>query len=209
MIRVNTNYIPKDDKSIFMVSGGIDSLAATHWLKFKCYKKFDVIHFNHNCQPINLRMDLSVRKFCEDFDIGGFFFKNNEQTDYSENALREWRLSKLEWIGGDLNYLTGHHLGDAVENYLMNCFHGTPEYLPISWKTEFSNYIINHPFLHTTKQDFIDYAEENDLMKYVVEDPTNKETTQKRNWIRNEIVPQLEERQMGIETIVRKKFYLN
>ena len=81
--------------------------------------------------------------------------------------------------------------------------------MPIQWSTFFDgNFSIFHPFLKTSKQDFIDYAEANDLMKYVVEDPTNKETKNKRNWVRNTIIPEINGRDMGIETIVRKKFYI-
>jgi tRNA(Ile)-lysidine synthetase-like protein len=216
MIKVNPLYVPKKDFT-FMVSGGVDSIAAAHWLmhKYMWGTKFTILHFNHDIQPVNHKMQYAVQRFVERFSNGftrGTFITRHEvldaafKNDTSEDGMRRWRHHKLEGLGG--NFVTAHHLGDCVESYLMNCFHGKPEHQPITWSTYFmGNFSIFHPFLETTKEDFIAYAEANDLMKYVVEDPTNKETTQKRNWIRNHIVPQLEERQMGIDTIVRKKFY--
>ena len=209
MININTNHLP--DNFRMLVSGGIDSIAAAHWLKTKFRRKFEIVHFNHEVQPeTNHAMECAVERFCMDFDFTGHFLNRNvEETpafsDDSEEGLRNWRLYKMQGFGG--NFITAHHLNDAVENYLMNCFHGTPEHSPISWFTKFPNFTICHPFLRTSKKHFIEYVNDFELQKYVVEDPTNWETKGKRNWIRNVIVPSLNSRNMGIETIVRKKFY--
>ena len=112
----------------------------------------------------------------------------------------------LSGVGG--NFITAHHLNDAVESYLMKTFNGTPERIPIPWVTDFDSFIIYHPFLESLKSDFESYAKENNLNQYVVEDPTNYTTKQTRNWVRNIIVPELQGRDMGIETVVRKKFYM-
>lgn len=213
MIKVNPDWVPEKDFT-FMVSGGVDSIAAAHWLKFNYRKKFKIIHFNHKVQAINDLMYEKVWQFVIDHYVdydGGLFIDRNLDAepafnDTSEGGLRKWRHYKLEGIGG--TFVTAHHLNDAVESYLMNCLHGTPEHQPIPWNTYFlGNFIINHPFLQTPKRDFIAYAEENDLMKYVVEDPTNNDNGPKRNWVRNVIIPSINDRNMGIETVVRKKFY--
>ncbi len=206
MIKYNKKYLPNEPLT-FLVSGGIDSISAAHWLKVKCRKQFYILHCNHKVQPLNEEMENSVKKFCIEFDIryDSYFRIDAEFPDISENGLREFRLCIMKMTCG--NFITAHHLTDACESYLMNCFHGTPEYLPIPWMSEFDNFSIYHPFLQTSKDDFINYANENDLMKYVVEDPTNKDTGPKRNWVRNVIIPEINVRNMGIETIVRKKFY--
>lgn len=187
------------------VSGGIDSLAIAHWLKYKYRIPFNIIHFNHNCQDINDDMERSVFLFAYEHGIPMDSYKNYTQSDHSENGLRQWRLEMMGKIGGD--FITGHHLNDAVENYLMNCFHGKPEHKPIQEKTVFPSFQIFHPFLKIPKKELREYAQNNDLLKYVTEDPSNTNTKFKRNWIRNVIIPELMERDMGIETIVRKKFY--
>lgn len=210
MIKVNPEFVPKDD-FYFLVSGGVDSIAAAHWMIHNYRRKCKILHFNHKVQPANEEMYENVWRFTLDFRTGGRFINRDLDEepafkDTSEAGLRAWRQYKLRGLGG--NFMTAHHLNDAVESYLMNCFSGTPEYQPISWNTMFiDSHTLWHPFLYTPKRDLIHYANENNLMQYVVEDPSNKDNSPKRNWIRNVIVPELDGRSMGIETIVRKKFY--
>ena len=207
MIKVNPQWVPKEPFYV-CVSSGIDSIAAAHWLKHHYHKKFTIIHFNHSVQPINDKMEELVTQFCEDFNIIDYVVvtrKDVYNDELSEDGLRQFRLRNMNDLGG--KFVTGHHLNDCVENYLANCFKGCPEYKPIKEFSQFDGFSIYHPFLGTTKQEFINYAKANDLMKYVVEDPTNKEVSQKRNWLRNVIIPELNERELGIETVVRKKFY--
>ena len=206
MIKVNPQWVPKEPFHV-CVSGGIDSIAAAHWLKHHYHKKFTVLHFNHWLGIINDNMEDSVTKFCDTFNIPiNYSYRSScEYTDETENGLRQWRLSVMKDFGG--KFVTGHHLNDCVENYLSNCFKGCPEHKPIKEFSQFEGFSIYHPFLKTTKQDFIDYVNDNDLMKYVVEDPTNNNTEYMRNWMRNVIIPEINSRHT-LETIVRKKFYL-
>jgi tRNA(Ile)-lysidine synthase len=208
MIKVIPQYVPREPFTV-LVSGGIDSIAAAHWLKHNYYKNFSVLHFNHRVQAINDEMKNSVKQFCIDNTIpyDCYFRTDGEFPDTSENGLREFRLSVMKMIGG--KFVTAHHLNDACENYLDNCFKGCPEHKPISEFSQFNGFSIYHPFIKTTKQDFIDYVVKNDLLKYVVIDPTNTDTKYKRNWIRNVIIPEINSRELGLETVVLKKFYNN
>ena len=190
-----------------MVSGGVDSIAAAHWLKFRYHADISILHFNHDIQTANIQMEKSVLSFMDDFGFSGMVIERGaEYTDTSENGLRQFRLAQMGIIDENI-FITAHHLNDAVENYLANCFDGFPEYMPIQPVSKFENFEVLHPFLTATKKDFIRYVADNKLDKYVVTDPTNTETTQKRNWIRNIIIPELESRKMGIQTVVRKKYY--
>jgi tRNA(Ile)-lysidine synthetase-like protein len=208
MIKVIPQYVPREPFTV-LVSGGVDSIGAAHWLKHNYHKKFSILHFNHKVQPINDDMENSVKQFCIDFKIryDSYFRTDGKFPDTSENGLREFRLSVMKLIGG--KFVTAHHLDDAIENYLMNCFHGTPEHKPISEFTQFEGFSIYHPFLLTSKSNFWDYTYENNLRDYVVHDPTNADIKHKRNWVRNIIVPELNVRSLGIHSIVKKKFYTN
>jgi tRNA(Ile)-lysidine synthase len=110
-------------------------------------------------------------------------------------------------IGG--SFVTAHHLDDACENYLDNCLKGCPEHTPIRGYTQFDNFSIHHPFLKTTKQDLWEYAQANHLFNYIVNDPTNMDTKYKRNWIRKKIIPEIRDRNLGLPSVVMKKFYNN
>lgn len=208
MIKVIPNILPKE--FTLLVSGGVDSIAAAHWLHTCFHRRFSIIHFNHMVQNDNMKMEETVKDFASKLNIPFSCFRRTDTIDkyskFSESYLREFRLSMMKNIGG--NYVTAHHLDDCCENYLMNCFHGTPEYKPIQEITKLNdNTFIHHPFLITSKSSFQKYVDTNNLKKYIVEDKTNKDNKYKRNWIRNKILPILNENQLGIDTIVRKKFY--
>jgi tRNA(Ile)-lysidine synthase TilS/MesJ len=126
--------------------------------------------------------------------------------DKTEDTLRRARLEYIKKNVDCTILITGHHLDDATESYMMNVLRGKEGFLPIPFVTEVGSNLIVHPFLFTKKADFRQYAERKDLMKYVVEDETNKVVKgSRRNFIRNEIMPLLQREKMGIDTIVRKK----
>lgn len=206
-MKVLPKYVPLEPFYV-LVSGGVDSIAVAHWLKYSFHKKFKVLHFNHNVQPANNAMEQSVRKFCTDFEIDCVsIFNADPDPLYSEDSLRRWRLLHMADLGG--NFVTGHHLNDAVENYLSNCLCGNPEHKPIAESSAFMSFTIYHPFLSTTKHQMVEYIARNNLRQYVVEDPTNDDTKHRRNWIRNTLLTEIYKRNVGIETVVRRKFYNN
>jgi tRNA(Ile)-lysidine synthetase-like protein len=211
------------NKPYFAFSSGVDSVALAHWIKNRFKKSVTLAHFNHRIRPQNDHMEDAARIFAEDFGFDLVIDKREDhmETDFSEASLRNHRLNFYKKL--DNNVLTAHHLDDAVESYLMNCFDGTPEYIPIKFKTVLINnvvlspdvdgtkiptgYSIFHPFLLSTKTDIENYAKEHDLMRYVVVDETNCKNECRRNMIRNEIIPKIG--QEHIRTVVRNKFYHN
>ena len=197
------------------LSGGVDSLAVAHFIKTKCPKiKTKAMHFNHRLRPQNLEMEISCRKFCQEFSIP-FLVKSRWEPDedkhpeasdmtYSEATLRHLRYKAMEGLG---YVVTAHHLGDACENHFFNFCNGVEQYLPIPVFTIYETGDLNiiRPFILNSKEDFRKYATENDLNRFVVEDETNKDNKYRRNWVRNEILP-LIDKNYNLETIVRKKY---
>jgi len=211
MINVDPKYVPSD--FTILVSGGIDSIAAAHWLITRFRRIPHIIHFNHNIQENSGEMETKVEKFIRDYgnicDSTRWVYRRRtvDFPDESENGLRGWRISEMAGIGG--NFVTGHHLNDAVENYLLNTIKGCPEHLPLPWQSNFPEFKIFHPFLRCTKKDFEEYITENNLEEYVVEDISNCDNKYKRNFLRNEIIPLIDEYHNGeaLATVVKKKFY--
>jgi tRNA(Ile)-lysidine synthetase-like protein len=186
------------------ISGGIDSIAAA----YVCHTEFRVskaYHFNHRLRPQNDEMERKVKAFCDKFKIE-LIVKRADKKLQTEAECREARVgSFFNAIGGTL--ITAHHLDDAVESYLLNCFRGHPEYLPIPRSSKYPTGTILHPFLLYQKEDFVKIARQNGLMQYIVEDETNKEVKgSRRNFIRQQIVPLLKEQQLGLNTIVKKRY---
>jgi tRNA(Ile)-lysidine synthase TilS/MesJ len=197
-----------------LCSMGVDSVAAAHYCVTKLSKKYNRIisplHFNHKLRIQNDLMESSYISMItnDDFRETGYFPKNLKEyiKDKSEDGLRQARLEYIKTSISHTILVTGHHLDDATESYMMNILRGKEGFLPIPFITEVGSNLIVHPFLFTKKAVFRQYAERNDLMQYVVEDETNKVTKgSRRNFIRNEIIPLLEREKMGLSTIVKKK----
>lgn len=145
-------------------------------------------------------MEESVKRFCRDFD---FELKTLNGRDLdSEDSMRKARIGGFfDKIGGNL--VTAHHLDDAVEGYALNFLRGHGQFLPIPIKSNFQTGSIYHPFLLVTKERLANPQ----LSNYIVEDESNKVSVGcRRNWIRNELIPMIEEQKIGLRKIVRKKY---
>jgi tRNA(Ile)-lysidine synthase len=202
MIHINKQIIPKTFS--IAISGGVDSLACAHLLKTLGYD-IKAIHFNHNQREQNQKMVDVCQKFCDDFKIDLTIGECHvKYTKNIEDSLRNERLDFFEQIGG--NIVMCHHLGDVVEQYLMNCFKGCPEHFPILPVTCFPGFVLIRPFLKNKKHKFVDWVNGKNLTQYLEFDETNTDSKYERNWIRNEIIPKIEERR-GLEKVVLKKFF--
>jgi tRNA(Ile)-lysidine synthase len=208
MIRLDRSLIPKEDFCV-AVSGGIDSIACLHLLSRLYKDKVSACHFNHNFQSTNAKMQRVVERFCSQHNIKLVLGKRTNFNDNVkhgiEDHLRKERLKFFSSLNKDI--IVCHHLNDAVESYLMNTLKGCPEYTPIPIATKFhnNNHKMIRPFLKTKKSNIKDYIDNNNLWEFVVEDPTNNDTKYRRNFIRNSILPNLNN--FGLEKIVYKKFY--
>ena len=208
--------MPKNSPIRILCSSGVDSIAISHYYQ-KCinnkYGYWTIFHFNHQQRPQNDLMEKSYLDFGYDHNIprispvllkdGGYYGNASQPT---EDGLRQARLNYIKNNNYHNIFITAHHLDDATESYMLNVLRGKEGFLPIPFITEVGRNLIVHPFLFTKKKDFREYAEKNDLMKYVVEDETNKVTKgSRRNFIRNEIMPLIQREKMGLDTIVKKK----
>ena len=216
--------MPKCVSVNILCSMGVDSVAASHfygknikekYIKQNYHKFWGVRHFNHNQRPQNDAMEASFKHFSLKYDtIDSDRFPCYSPVDLTElikenkteDGLRKARLKYIELFMHRSIIITAHHLDDATESYMLNVLRGKEGFLPIPFITEVGSNLIVHPFLFTKKKDFREYAERNDLMKFVVEDETNKVTKgSRRNFIRNEIMPLIQREKMGLDTIVKKK----
>ena len=206
MIKVHKEILPDKRKPLWIgCSGGVDSVACLHLLKKLGYS-VNVIHCNHNLRDQNTLMEDIVKDIsnklnteCLNVRRNGFLAKE------SEAELRDWRISQFSQCLKEGTLVLCHHLDDCVESYLMNCFNGNPEYCPIPIKSEYGKIAVVRPFMTTPKSEFVKYAKQNNLMRFVVDDDTNTDIKYRRNWIRHECRPKIEEHYPGIRKVVLKK----
>lgn len=201
MIKLLKQLVEKNKQYHFAVSMGVDSVAAYFWMREKGYD-IQPLHFNHKLRPQNDRMEQKFRELCDATNrtaVVGY-----GQDLQTENDCRQARLEFFK--NNAENIITAHHLNDYVESYLLNCFRGQPNHNCISLQTEFVGYNVIHPFLLTRKHDLVQYAERNNLLRFVEVDETNTETKgSRRNWIRNTIVPEMLKQKLSLEKFAEEQ----
>lgn len=208
MIKVTKQLLPRKKFGVAL-SGGLDSIAVAHFLK-KGNKDFIAIHVNAKYILQDDEAAEKVRMFCGDYGIP--LVLEEVEGKYEGGSVEAWcREMRYEVLKGvcrqeDLEQLVVcHHLDDCVESYLMNCFNGVPEYVPIPFRTNWEGVEVVRPFLLTGKEDFRGYVERQGLMKYVTEDELNRDMSLQRNWVRGCLRPMVETRYGGLAKVVKKK----
>lgn len=203
MIKIIKQIAPKEEHYYLAVSMGVDSVAALFWLKSKGYQ-ITPLHFNHNLRPQNHLMMEKFWDLCKLLNLNGkSSIGENLKTEVD---CRNARLDFYSRVAHNGLIITAHHLNDWVENYLLNCFRGHPNHAAIPLISSFSNFFLIHPFLLSKKIDFKQYLERNGWLKYVVEDESNNVVKgSRRNWVRNDIIPQMNLQKLSLEKFAKRR----
>jgi tRNA(Ile)-lysidine synthase len=197
MIKLLTK-VPKRVNLAF--SGGVDSLAVAHFLQ---RGKHDVtlLHFNHGCQYSDL-IEQQCRERSEKLGMPIIVKCIDSGTPNKGQSLEDfWRRSRYRFLRSFADqFITCHHLDDAVETWVWSALHGNPKIIPVS-----DDKVIR-PFLITEKSQFVEYAARHDLV--AVDDPYNRDYSLTRNYIRENIMQHAYKINPGLKKVIRKK-YLN
>lgn len=201
MIKIIEEIIDREKQYFLALSMGVDSLGVFFWLKSNGYKIVP-LHFNHGLRVQNEQMLEKFLELCGDLNIAGHYEIGSGLK--TEKDCRDARLDFYSRIGGEI--ITAHHLNDWVEGYLLNCFRGQPDHIPIPLLSNFEKFCLIHPFLLSRKKDFSEYLERNGWMKYIVEDESNKILKgSRRNWVRSVIIPEMSTQKISLEKFAKRK----
>lgn len=199
------NILDKNRKVIIMCSGGVDSLACLHFLHNGGWD-VEAFHFRHGVKLKQVLMQNSVDHLTQWLKIPMHAKSANTSKDIlaTEVEMRNARYAALGEVCnlGD-QVVCCHHLDDCVESYLMNTFNGSSGRL-IPIHTNWGHYDVYRPFLCTEKKDLVDWVVRNNLQRFLVEDPSNNDTSFRRNFVRHKVRPLIEEQWPGLKTVVRK-----
>lgn len=199
-----------DASFIIACSGGVDSMVLVNFFK-QIGVNMAVAHFNHGLQPINANMENFVVDYCNKYGLTVYLdFANDivgkakaKKTSIEAEAHKQ-RYAFLNILAAryEVEYnkpcyiVTGHHNGDQIESVLLNLFRGVSLDNTYMKKIDGNRF---KPFLEYTKHDIVETALHRGIEW--VEDPTNTDVDYDRNWLRNEIIPEIMKRRNIHKTI--------
>ena len=177
-------------------SGGIDSAVLLHRLRRYRYLDITLLNIHHGDEWSDHELDFT-KEISAKYNIP-YVVYSICQPPKGKSVEAYWSDERNK-IYQSLSkpVLTGHHLDDAVEWYIMSSLQGCSKVMS---KTR-GNVI--RPMLTTDKNTIELYAEERSV-EYI-KDPSNQDITfNLRNKVRHNLIPHVEDVFPGIRTTVRK-----
>lgn len=186
------------------LSGGIDSVVLLHLFsqiaKLKPIK-LSAIHVNHGISPNADNWTKFCQELCQALNIPlqvATVKVEKIAGEGLENSARKLRYKQYEEHDSDVIMLA-HHQDDQIETMLSQIMrgsnlHNSAGMLAISIKR---NKRYWRPLLDISKQQIYSYAKEYQLSN--IEDESNQDNHYLRNFIRNDILPQLEHYDVNVK----------
>ncbi|ANH81002.1 tRNA lysidine(34) synthetase TilS [Niabella ginsenosidivorans] len=194
---IHKHYLfTKKDRLLLAVSGGVDSMALTGLCK-KAGFDFGIAHCNFQLRGTASDADEAFVKawagkwavpfYSIRFNTGSFAAENRLSVQEAARVLRyEW-FEELRSRNGFDYILTAHHANDTIETLLMNFFRGTGMNGLTGIKEQ--NGVIVRPLLFAKRTELEAFLEQEGLS--FVQDESNLKNDYTRNFIRNELLPQI------------------
>ena len=177
---------------VIALSGGVDSSVLAHIL-CKISKNIRLVFVQHN-QVHSKDLETSARKIAKSLNLDLEVIQTSLKSNSSETEMRDERYKHLlSNLKKDEVLLTGHNLSDKAETLLINLFRGTRLEGLKSINSE--NSLSSKPMINISKKEIYEYANKNDIPYF--EDPTNKDNNIVRNWIRNFLIPEINDKFPG------------
>ena len=177
---------------VIALSGGVDS-AVLAKIASENTKKLRSVFVRHN-QEHSKDLEKAANSIAKKLKIKHKVLDSPLELGSSETKMREVRYELLfkELKNGEI-LLTGHTLSDKVETFFLNLLRGTRVQGLKSIPQVIDN--IERPLINISKNEIVTYAKEHKI-EYL-DDLTNFENKILRNWIRNELIPEVDKRLPG------------
>lgn len=179
-------------------SGGLDSTALLHQLQQQQIPSLNAVHVHHGLQSVAEAWTQHCRAICRDWKIPFKLLRvkvDARHADGPEAAAREARYAALRKLlkPGDV-LAAAHHQDDQAETLLLRLLRGTgiAGLAGIRELTELKpGVLLWRPLLTRPRAVLLDYARTQGLRW--IEDPHNNDARYARSYLRQELMPRLEE----------------
>lgn len=201
-------------KFLIAYSGGLDSHVLLHMMSQLSNSsiQYRAIHIHHGLQKVADDWESHCQRMCDDLNLSleikrlGLKVRTGESVE--EIARRERYKAFSSSMSNDEFLLTAHHQNDQAETLLLQLFRGAgvkglaamPEIRQFGSNDRQRKHL--RPFLNLTRQFLEEYANYNQLN--YIEDPSNQDHRFDRNYLRNNIMPQLRQRWRGIDKTIAR-----
>ena len=195
-------FINDKNQNIYIaLSGEVDSVVLFNELtKLKKEIGFHLtaIHVNHNVQKDSHEWKDFCAEMCKENQIkfvSRTLRKKNKNISNLEKKLREERYKIFQNILDKNSILfMGHHLDDAIETFFLRALRGSgiDGLSSIPKQRSLGDGKLIRPFLNISKSDLLLRAKKEKLK--FIDDPSNKDNSFDRNYLRNIVLPRIEKR---------------
>lgn len=196
----------ENDNLALAVSTGIDSMSLLHMLNttYKhTYHHLICLHVNHGLRSESKEEAEFIEQYCKEhnikiyirtLDLSEVVNRNKSIQDVSRKIRYEWFDEMMQRTQSDV-LLTAHHLDDQKETISYRLFTGRigRASLGINQVQKRNDYVICRPFLNVSKATLKKYQQEFAFRYF--EDASNNDNKYTRNYIRNKILPVIEQRE--------------
>jgi len=184
-------------------SGGLDSTVLLHALH-AAGVPLHAVHVNHQIQEQANDWELHCKSWCEQLGVPftalrvkvepGDLGLEGQARVVRYRAIFHWMKSQNRHV-----LLCAHHLDDQLETILLQLLRGSGlrgvggmrPFGPVGVDRHLHpEFVLGRPLLNCSKKSLMEYAHRNQL-EYI-QDPSNDDTTLRRNWVRHELLPSLE-----------------
>lgn len=177
---------------VVALSGGVDSSVLAHIMANQS-AAMRLVFVQHN-QKDSKKLEKVAKKISVSLNLEFKALPTSLNPKSSETKMRDERYKALlSDLKEEEILITGHNLSDKAETLLINLFRGTRLEGLKSIKS--INRKIQRPMMKISKTEIYDYANQHNLI--YLEDPSNMDNKIIRNWIRNILIPEINEKFPG------------
>ena len=195
-------------KILIAYSGGLDSHVLLHLASRMTDYSVRAIHIHHGLQKEADHWVDHCQQICDALNIPlqvEYLNLSKEKGESVEELARTARYTVFKKsVQADEVLLTAHHQNDQAETLLLQLFRGAGVQ-GLAAMPQISAFGMAHharPLLDETRGSLEGYAQTHQLA--FIEDPSNQDSTFDRNFLRNEIIPQLRNRWPSIDKTISR-----